>query len=183
MAVEMTEQGQVAETFHYQCSDTSCSAMVSIRIMSPLISSRFVHFLIDPEVIRKRADAAIAAEPERLEGMAIPKPIDVLDNLRLYLTNALHNPQFSKPIAPNNKRFMVSFGVGGSPCKELLEFLGFEYNEVCSAQIHQLQTLANQHRELELMATSSARSQSGHSLPRCIPHFSRRCHSRAACFD
>lgn len=130
--VETTEQGQVAETFHYQCSDTSCSAMVSIRITSPLISPNFAYLLTNSETIRKRADAAIVAEPERLEGMAKPMPIHVLDNLRLYLNNALHNPQFSKPIAPNNKRFMISFGVEGSPCKELLEFLGFQYNEVRS---------------------------------------------------
>lgn len=130
--VETTEQGQVAETFHYQCSDTSCSAMVSIRILSPLLSSRFEHLLTDPEIIRRRADAAIAAEPERLEGMARPMPINIMDNLRLYLNNALYKPQLSKPIAPNNKRFMMSFGVEGSPCKELLEFLGFLYNEVGS---------------------------------------------------
>lgn len=132
--VEMTEQGQVAETFHYQCSDTSCAAMVSIRITSPLINSKFAFLLTDGETIRKRADAVIAAEPERFEGMAKPLPFNVLDNLRLYLNNALHNPHLSKPIAPNNKRFMISFGVEGSPCKELLEFLGFQYNEVCSIQ-------------------------------------------------
>lgn len=132
--VEVTEQGQVAETFHYQCSHLSCSAIVSLRILSPLINPQFEHLLTDPEMIRQRAEAAIAAEPERLEGMAKPLPINVLDNLRLYLNNALHNRQFSKSIAPNNKRFMISFGVEGTPCKDLLEFLGFEYREVCAAK-------------------------------------------------
>lgn len=129
-STEMTEQGQVAETFHYQCSHLSCSAVVSLRILSPLINPKFASLLTDPETIRQRAEAAIAAEPERLEGMAKPLPINVLDNLRLYLNNALHNRQFSKAIAPNNKRFMISFGVEGLPCKELLQFLGFEYREV-----------------------------------------------------
>lgn len=130
--VDVTEQGQVAETFHYQCSHLSCSTMVSLRILSPLINQKFESLLTDSEMIRQRAEAAIAAEPERLEGMAKPLSINVLDNLRLYLNNALHNKQFSKSIAPNNKRFMISFGVEGAPCKELLEFLGFEYREVCA---------------------------------------------------
>lgn len=128
---EVTEQGQVAETFHYQCSHLSCSATVSLRITSPLINPNAAFLLTDTEVIRERAEAAIAAEPVRLEGIAKPSPTTVLENLRLYLNNALHNKHLSKTIAPNNKRFMISFGVNGAPCKELLEFLGFEYREVC----------------------------------------------------
>lgn len=137
--VEVAEHGQVAETFHYQCAHPSCSAMVSLRISSPHIGPKAAFLLTDAEAIRERAEAAIAAEPERLEGIAKPLPINVLDNLRLYLNNALHNRQFSKAIAPNNKRFMISFGVGGAPCKELLEFLGFEYREVSTYFVLPLQ--------------------------------------------
>ncbi|KAJ6126749.1 hypothetical protein N7523_002361 [Penicillium sp. IBT 18751x] len=128
-SVEVTEQGQVVETFHYQCSHISCSAMVSLRILSPLLNPQFVYLLTDPDAIRQRAEEAIAAEPERLEGMAKPLPINILDNLRLYLSNSLHNNKFSKAISGNNKRFMISFGVEGKPCQQLLEFLGFTYRE------------------------------------------------------
>ena len=131
-SVEVTEQGQMVETFHYQCSHLSCTAMVSLRILSPLINPQFAYLLTDPETIRQRAEEAIAAEPERLEGMAKPLPINILDNLRLYLSNSLHNSNLSKAISANNKRFMISFGVDGLPCQQLLEFLGFTYRGVCA---------------------------------------------------
>ncbi|KAJ6149237.1 Peptidase C19 ubiquitin carboxyl-terminal hydrolase 2 [Penicillium samsonianum] len=125
---EETLKGQVAETYHYQCSYPSCSAMVSLRILSPILSPEFIHLMTDKELLRKRAEEATAAYAESMEGMGDPQPINVLDNLRLYITNALRNPQRSKPISSVNKRFMHSFGVEGAACKELLEFLEFMYN-------------------------------------------------------
>ncbi|KAJ5086845.1 hypothetical protein NUU61_008152 [Penicillium alfredii] len=127
--VEMTGKGQVAETFHYRCSHLSCAAMVSLRVLSPVLSPQFVHLLTDPDSLRKRADEAFATHPERLEGMAPPLPINVMDNLRMYISNALHDSQPGRSIPSTNKRFMVSFGVEGAPCKELLEFLDFTYFE------------------------------------------------------
>ncbi|KAJ5640591.1 hypothetical protein N7528_000216 [Penicillium herquei] len=126
---EIMQTGQSAETFHYQCSHPSCSTTVSLRILSPILTP--VHYvqLTNLDLLRNRAGAAFAAQPERLEGVPFPSPITVLDNLRLYLNNALHYPDRSKTITSNNKRFMVSFGVGGEPCRELLDFLGFEYNK------------------------------------------------------
>ncbi|KGO65772.1 Peptidase C19, ubiquitin carboxyl-terminal hydrolase 2 [Penicillium italicum] len=126
---EETPKGQVAETYHYQCSYIFCSAMVSLRILSPILSPEFIHLMTDKELLRKRAEEATAAYPESMEGMGDPQPINVLDNLRLYITNALRNPQRSKPISSVNKRFMHSFGVEGAACKESLEFLEFMYNK------------------------------------------------------
>ncbi|KAJ5929511.1 Peptidase C19 ubiquitin carboxyl-terminal hydrolase 2 [Penicillium verhagenii] len=126
---EVMETGQTAETFHYQCLHYSCSTVVSLRIISPIFDWKFTQLLTDPDVIRERAKAAFASQPERLEGVAAPLPITVLDNLRLYLTNALRHGDRSKPITQGNKRFMVSFGVKGEPCRELLEFLGFSCTE------------------------------------------------------
>lgn len=105
--------------------------MVSLRSISPLLSPGFVDLLTNPVLAQKRAAEAIAANPERLEGVTHPLPITVLDNLRLYLTNAIRDPERSKPITKGNKRFIVSFGLKGEPCKDLFEFLGFEYREVC----------------------------------------------------
>lgn len=132
---EETAKGQVAETYHYQCSYISCSAMVSLRILSPILSPEFIRLMTDKELLRKRAEEAAAAYPESMEGMGDPHPINVLDNLRLYITNALRNPQRSKPISSVNKRFMHSFGVEGAACKDLLEFLEFMYNKVCNKDI------------------------------------------------
>ncbi|CAI7606909.1 unnamed protein product [Penicillium pancosmium] len=126
---EMTTSGQVAETYHFQCSHLSCSAMVSLRILSPLLNRNFVQTLTDVDAVRKRADEAIAANPDRLEGMTSPLPITVLDNLRIYLNNSLHNKELNKDISAINKRFMLAFGLKGAPCREVLEFLGFTYLE------------------------------------------------------
>lgn len=135
MAEEVTEKGQVVETYHYQCSHLSCSAMVSLRIMSPLITLHRLELLSNPDLIRERAEEAIAAQPERLEGMAIPAPVTVLDNLRLYLHNALYTHERSKAISSANKRFMLSFGLEGTACKDVLEFLGFSYDAVGTSLI------------------------------------------------
>ncbi|CAG8029470.1 unnamed protein product [Penicillium salamii] len=126
---EMTHRGQIAETYHYQCSYTSCAAMVSLRILSPVLSEEFVHLMTDEDLLQKRAEEAFATYSETMEGMAKPEPINLLDNLRLYITNSLRNPQRSKPIASGNKRFVHVFGVEGAACKDLLEFLEFSYVE------------------------------------------------------
>ncbi|KAJ5281068.1 hypothetical protein N7478_006440 [Penicillium angulare] len=111
---ETMETGQIAETFHYRCSHDKCAVTVSLRIMSPIINPELALLLTDVAVIQSRAQEAIASQPERLEGVAIPLPITVLDNLRLYLTNALHHPELRKSITQGNKRFMVSFGNDGA---------------------------------------------------------------------
>ncbi|KAI9367495.1 hypothetical protein BJX61DRAFT_551394 [Aspergillus egyptiacus] len=126
---EITPKGQVAETFHYDCSYAVCPYKVSIRVVSPVLSDDMVRLLIDPDMLRKRTDEALATDPGRLEGLARPQPINVLLNLRTYVDNALHNSQQSKSISAVNKRFMTSFGVDGKPCKDLLEFLGFTFKE------------------------------------------------------
>lgn len=125
--VEVTPKGQVAESFHYECSYLSCSAAASIRVLSPVLADDRVRLLTDVDLLAERTDAAIAAYPERMEGIARPPPINVLANLRIYITNAIRDVQHSKSISAVNKRFMACFGVEGRPCGELLEFLGFTF--------------------------------------------------------
>ncbi|KAF7586454.1 ubiquitin-specific protease ubp2 [Aspergillus hancockii] len=124
---QLNSKGQIIETFHYECSYLTCSVAVSVRVASPVLKDDWVRLLIDTDLLRERADEAIAAHPDRLEGVAQPQPINVLLNLRTYLANALHDSQQSKSISAINKRFMTCFGVEGKPCKELLEFLGFNF--------------------------------------------------------
>jgi len=122
---EITPKGQRAETFHYECSYLTCSAVVSLRVVSPLLDAEWVRLLTDPELLKQRTEEAIATYPDRLEGIARPLPINVLANLRTYISNALHDGQRNRSISAVNKRFVVCFGVEGKPCKDLLEFLGF----------------------------------------------------------
>lgn len=127
---EVSPKGQTVETFLYECSYLTCPVTVSVRIASPILADEWVRLLVDPDLLRQRADEAIATHPERLEGVGRPSPITVLENLRTYISNALHNSQHSKSISAINKRFMTCFGVEGRPCKDLLEFLGFSV-KVC----------------------------------------------------
>lgn len=95
-----------------------------------MLHPEWVQLLTDPELLLQRADEAIATHPERLEGIARPQPINVLENLRTYIINAFNPSQQGKSISAINKRFMACFGVEGKPCKDLLEFLGFSV-KVC----------------------------------------------------
>lgn len=118
-------KGQELEEYAFKCSDPACSAVVSLKLFSPLLTPEWVALLTDEELLKKRVDDALNKEPERLEGISRPYPLNVLMILRIYIENALHEEQKSRPIASNNKRFMISFGVKGEACKSLLEFVGF----------------------------------------------------------
>ncbi|KAL4865989.1 hypothetical protein BDV12DRAFT_173679 [Aspergillus spectabilis] len=124
---EITPKGQAVETFHFECSYTTCPYKASIQVATPVLSEDMVRLLTDSVLLQKRTDDALAADPERLEGVARPQPITVLMNLRTYIENSLRNSQQSKSISAVNKRFMTSFGVDGKPCQDLLEFLGFTF--------------------------------------------------------
>ena len=121
-------KGQELESYYFECSYSTCSAIVMAKFLSPLFRPHFVDILTDDEMLKKRATEALEAEPERLEGLGRPLPITVLSNLRTYIENSLHHPEKNKAITSNNKRFMTCFGVGGRPCRELLEFLEFKPN-------------------------------------------------------
>ncbi|KAL4908121.1 hypothetical protein BDW74DRAFT_146881 [Aspergillus multicolor] len=124
---QVTSKGQVVESFRYECSDPYCRYQITVQVASPLLSDHWVRLLTDTGLLKKRADEALAYDPERLEGMACPQPITVLLNLRAYIDNALYKTQQSKSISAVNKRFMMSFGVNGEPCRDLFEFLGFTF--------------------------------------------------------
>ncbi|PYH46810.1 ubiquitin-specific protease UBP2 [Aspergillus saccharolyticus JOP 1030-1] len=122
---DITPKGQNVETYEFECSYLTCPTVVSARIVSPVLSHEWVQLLTDPHLIQQRAEEAFAAEPERLEGLALPQPLSVLETLGAYLYNSLNAADKSKSISANNKRFITCFGLDGVPCKDLLEFLGF----------------------------------------------------------
>lgn len=125
-----TSKGQHVETYRYECSFLSCSVLVSVTVASPILNPGMVRILTDPEQLRKRADEAIAAYPERFsDSTSRPRPINVLENLRTYISDSLTSK--NKSISATNKRFIVSFGIRGIPCKEVLEFLEFKAKVPC----------------------------------------------------
>lgn len=105
----------------FECSSPYCSAKVTIRFRPPRLSPAWVSLLTDPEAIKARAQKAISEDPDRLEGIAAPSPVDVLMTLRQYIVNALYTNEKRK-IPGNNKKWVINFG---ESCRELLEYLGF----------------------------------------------------------
>ena len=107
----------------FKCSAWECPARLSIRFKPPRLTQDWVDLLTDRYIIKARAEKAIAADPERFEGFAVPPPIDVLLHSKHYITNPLFNPEKSKKIQGHNKRFLLSMG---EPCADLLEYFGFK---------------------------------------------------------
>lgn len=74
-----------------------------------------------------RGAKVIEEDPDRYGESRPSLPCEVLAVTRTYLTHALNNaPGESKRIAARNKRFLLAFGY---ECKELLEYLGFTYEQ------------------------------------------------------
>ncbi|KAL9108363.1 MAG: hypothetical protein Q9227_006823 [Pyrenula ochraceoflavens] len=68
----------------------------------------------NPDHLKKRQDAVFASEGERLQGVPRAQPVDVMNDLRIYLKNCWTRRSIIKH---NNKRFMTRFGLNGTPCK------------------------------------------------------------------
>ena len=83
-----------------------------------------VDFLTDQTMLKSRVEEAFKIGGARLEGMKHPSSVEVMSDLRTYMRNSWE-PDKSKLITLNNKRFMLRFGPDGQACKDLLEYMGF----------------------------------------------------------
>lgn len=110
------------DTQQFQCTSPQCCAKLTIRSMPPRLTPDWVNQLTNKLVIKTRAERIMKEEPSRYEGIAAPLPVTVLEHLSLYISNALNDPDRSKRIPGNNKKFSTSLG---DSCAELLEYLGF----------------------------------------------------------
>ena len=108
---------------HFQCTSPTCAAKLTISFKPPRLRREWVELLTDKELIRTRAEEAMAKNPERFEGIAVPSSVNVLEYLSLYLKNALFDPDPSRKIKKDNKKFATSLGTA---CSDLLHYLGFE---------------------------------------------------------
>ena len=107
---------------HFQCSAVECSARLVVWFKPPRLAPDWVKQLTDKFMIKARAERVMVEEPERFEGHAIPLPINVLGNLRIYIWNAVQTPGKVRKIPGHNKQFLLSLG---DSCVELLEYVGF----------------------------------------------------------
>ena len=107
---------------HFQCSATECGAKVVIWFKPPRFTEDWVKQLTDRFMIQTRAEKAIAEDPKRFEGHAVPLPINVLTNLRTYVSNAAQASGKVRKILGHNKQFLLSLG---ESCCDILEYAGF----------------------------------------------------------
>lgn len=105
----------------FRCSSPTCCAAVTIQIRPPRLTPEWVALLSDKDAIKERAEKAMGEDPVRFEGHAPPPPVQVLMNLRIYLANAMKDPD-GRRILGNNKKWMLCLG---DACADLLEYLGF----------------------------------------------------------
>ena len=108
------------DTRLFQCSAQACSTRLTVRMRSPRLKKSFTDLLLDRKLIEERARKAMASDPERFEGHAVPPPLTVMSNLRAYLSNAMKGDV--KHIQKTNKKWLLSLG---EPCIELLSYLQF----------------------------------------------------------
>ena len=120
--VDLTQPEQSRNVQEFACTSSSCNAVLHVVYRSSRLTPNWVKLLTDPALIQTRAEQAIASDPDRFEGYAVPTGAEVLSTLRAYLLNGLRSPE-PKVINGVNKRWLLSLG---ESCKELLEFLGFE---------------------------------------------------------
>ncbi len=106
----------------FQCSASECPARLVILFKPPRLIPDWVKQLTDKFMIKTRAEKAMAEDPKRFEGHAVPVPITVLSNLRTYIWNAVQSPDKSRKIPGHNKQFLLSLG---DSCADLLDYVGF----------------------------------------------------------
>lgn len=116
-----TQGHRWVQSQRFRCSSPTCCADVTIQIRPPRLTPEWVTLLSDKDAIRERAEKVMAEDPVRFEGHALPPPVQVLMNLRIYLANAMKDPE-GRRILGNNKKWMLCLG---DACADLLEYLGF----------------------------------------------------------
>lgn len=121
-----TQDGETWSQRHrFECTSPTCSAVATITLRSPRLTSRYLSVLLDRDKIKARVQPVLDEAPDRFRDCIVPEPITVLSNVKQYLSDAMQYVE-RKKVNATNKRFLASLGEGS---RELLEFLGFEWSE------------------------------------------------------
>ncbi|TAQ87337.1 hypothetical protein B7494_g4308 [Chlorociboria aeruginascens] len=113
------------EAHQFACSAVQCPVTVEIKISPPRLYKEVVSLLTDPAKVDARGRRAISLEPERYKGRDPYRPVQVLLNLRKYLTDAkagAQDPSQNKRIAARNKGFVLAFADEFNGFFEYLDF-------------------------------------------------------------
>ncbi|KAK0887734.1 ubiquitin-specific protease ubp2, partial [Friedmanniomyces endolithicus] len=123
---DVTSQTQILYT--WQCSAPQCQAHLQISYRQPRLSDADRDLLTNTDRLKRRYEAAVQEDPNR-DGMRQATPIDALGRLRKYVKDSLNPAHNRRTFPAANKRFMEAFGVQRHDCMELLQRLGFQYDE------------------------------------------------------
>lgn len=116
-------QSQWKETQTFKCSSPSCGAELTINFKDPVLSHQEVELLTSEKLLQQRITEAKKIFPEIFKDTKKYSPLDVLNDLQLYITNCLEGHE-SRALG---KRYITSFGVEARAFKGLLESLGFVF--------------------------------------------------------
>ena len=109
--------------YKFQCSAPRCPLLLTISMRPPRLTDHHISLLTNKAILRRRLEAAKALAGERTDSV-VARPIEALDFLRTYLTDAL-NPQKGKTRIPLlNRKFLKTFG---QDCDEIFHKLGFTF--------------------------------------------------------
>ncbi|KAK0263072.1 ubiquitin-specific protease ubp2 [Friedmanniomyces endolithicus] len=119
--------------YAWQCSAPQCEAHLQIAYRQPRLSDADRDLLTNTDRLKRRFEAAVAEDPNR-DGMRQATPMDALARLRKYLKDSLNPAHNRRTFPAANKRFMEAFGVQRHDCMELLQRLGFQYDETAEQE-------------------------------------------------
>ena len=114
-------------TYGWQCSSSTCHALLTTTFKMGKISNADRNLLTDTSKLKSRFEAVMQDDPER-EGIRQATPVEALTRLRKYIRDALNTEHDKRVFPANNKRFMEAYGLYGRDCKDLLQRLGFEFD-------------------------------------------------------
>ncbi|KAF2267677.1 cysteine proteinase [Lojkania enalia] len=111
----------VPRSYRFLCSAPSCPVELKIRLLPPRFSEQDITILTNKMHLRRRLETARQLGGDRADAH-MARPVDALDFLNTYLTDAL-NPQKGKSRIPLlNRKFLKTFG---KDCDKILRSLGF----------------------------------------------------------
>ncbi|KAF2011767.1 cysteine proteinase [Aaosphaeria arxii CBS 175.79] len=114
---------QVPRVFHFQCSGPQCPVALQIRMRPPRFNDEHISLMTNSARLRQRLETAKQLAGERADAN-MARPVDALDFLTTYLTDAL-KPQPGKGRIPLlNRKFLKTFG---KDCDNILTGLGFSH--------------------------------------------------------
>ncbi|KAK1063912.1 ubiquitin-specific protease ubp2 [Friedmanniomyces endolithicus] len=128
---DVTSQTQIL--YAWQCSAPQCQAHLQIAYRQPRLSDADRDLLTNTDRLKRRYEAAVQEDPNR-DGMRQATPIDALGRLRKYIKDSLNPAHNRRTFPAANKRFMEAFGVQRHDCMELLQRLGFQYDETAEQE-------------------------------------------------